>query len=441
MRVKKRYLAVSLAVIMMITLLAGCGGGGQSSNQNNEAANAAGYYAIKSMTVDGETFDSSDFEEMGITYYIRLNEDHTAEINTDMLLKGTWGNGELRYIQDGEEYVNEYELDGDLLTLTASDDDTEAVLVFLRSDEPAQDSGQDSDQDSDSETIEGEAFVGENGSIMVGSYTVNAQWIPFSDPNVVNDTFDAYLAVAGDAYYVMADEAVNQYSLTDGMLDFEKDVPLNTGYDYICTDNSGILYISDFMEGFIAFQGDEQLFSHDGTDEVVMHPSGNWGISWFYGPDVEKITLDDGTIQFEDWSFPELNSIRHIHINEEHIFASGLSSANDEIAIFVYDLSGNLLLTLGDTEFGERDSLGSITAIVETSNGFMALDGNMRNFCFWKPDGTFIGTIDARDLLGTSYPWLSTAALMPDGSILVGMTQDRDDKSATEFLIYSLTGF
>ena len=78
--------------------------------------------------------------------------------------------------------------------------------------------------------------------------------------------------------------------------------------------------------------------------------------------------------------------------------------ANDEQAIFVYDVNGNLQLTLGDKEFGEPDSLGSISAVLETQNGFMGIDGNMRAVCLWTSDGTFIGTLEDTDLFGTYYP-------------------------------------
>lgn len=100
-----------------------------------------------------------------------------------------------------------------------------------------------------------------------------------------------------------------------------------------------------------------------------------------------------------------------------------------------------LQLTLGDKEFGEPDSLGSVTVVIETNNGFMALDGNMRDVLLWKADGTFIGKIDDKDLFGTSYPWMSTAVLLPDGSIIAGMTEKRADETAVEFLLYRLTGF
>ncbi len=104
---------------------------GTAQGSKSEPAGEAGYYVIESMSSDGETLDASFFEEAGIQYYIRLNEDHTLEINTDSLLSGTWENGMLYYTEDGEEYANEYVLDADLLTINA---DEGVVLVFRRSD-------------------------------------------------------------------------------------------------------------------------------------------------------------------------------------------------------------------------------------------------------------------------------------------------------------------
>ena len=44
-------------------------------------------------------------------------------------------------------------------------------------------------------------------------------------------------------------------------------------------------------------------------------------------------------------------------------------------------------------------------------------------------------------MFGTSYPWMSSASVMADGSILIGMTEERPDESADEFIVYRLTGF
>ena len=48
---------------------------------------------------------------------------------------------------------------------------------------------------------------------------------------------------------------------------------------------------------------------------------------------------------------------------------------------------------------------------------------------------------NAPDLFGARYAWIAGAAKQDDGSILVALTQDRDDDSATELLLYRLSGF
>lgn len=69
--------------------------------------------------------------------------------------------------------------------------------------------------------------------------------------------------------------------------------------------------------------------------------------------------------------------------------------------VFVYNVDGSLALTLVGKPIGEPDNLGSVTAICETSNGFIALDG----------------------------------------SLLVGLSEERADESAAEFVVYSISGF
>ena len=158
------------------------------------------------------------------------------------------------------------------------------------------------------------------------------------------------------------------------------------------------------MESFVAVRDGATLFSHDGPDYVIMHPSGDWGISYFTGSEVEKIILNGTEMQTEPWAFPEVDMISSIRISEDHIFVAGGAVENNEHTIFVYDLSGVLQTKLGGTEFGEDDSLGSVTAVVETANGYMALDGNMRTVLFWAPDGTFIGSAEDSDLFGCALP-------------------------------------
>lgn len=289
--------------------------------------------------------------------------------------------------------------------------------------------------------VEGVPFEGGTLTKMVGSTTLTAEWLPIEGSLVVDSIFDSHVALSGDSCYILTDGGVKRYAFDGSSLEYKEELALDAEYDYLCTDDSGVVYLSAFMKDFVAFQDGSQLFAHDGPSKVAMHPSGEWGISWFHGPDVERVVLGDGTMETEPWQLKEVSSIRHMNIGQDHIFISGEAVSNEEQTVFVYDLQGNHKVTLGGTEFGEPDSLGSMTVVVETANGFLGLDGNMRNVLFWKADGTFIGAVDDGDLFGTRYPWLSTAVLMPDGTILVGMTEERPDKSADEFLLFKLSGF
>ena len=64
-----------------------------------------------------------------------------------------------------------------------------------------------------------------------------------------------------------------------------------------------------------------------------------------------------------------------------------------------------------------------------------------RNLYIWGPDASVLGSVEAPDLFGARYAWIAGAAKQDDGSILVALTQDRDDDSATELLLYRLSGF
>ena len=100
--------------------------------------------------------------------------------------------------------------------------------------------------------------------------------------------------------------------------------------------------------------------------------------------------------------------------------------------IIVYDYEGNQLLELGGADIGSPDRLGSITGMAETENGFVAADGNMRKIQFWAKDGTHVGAISTDDIFGVSYPWLEDMQLLDDGSLLILLTQQREDESANE---------
>ena len=108
---------------------------------------------------------------------------------------------------------------------------------------------------------------------------------------------------------------------------------------------------------------------------------------------------------------------------------------------YAYDMEGNHLLTFGEKGKDGDDWLAYVSQIMEIPEGFFGIDANMRDLYIWGPDASVLGSVEAPDLFGARYAWIAGAAKQDDGSILVALTQDRDDDSATELLLYRLSGF
>ena len=108
---------------------AASGSGITASSSPSEATGDAGYYVIESITVGSDKMDAAMLSALGMNYYLLLNEDGTTELHTDSVIVGTWVPGTLTLVESGEEVINPYTLDGDLLTVDLDG----APVVFKRS--------------------------------------------------------------------------------------------------------------------------------------------------------------------------------------------------------------------------------------------------------------------------------------------------------------------
>lgn len=287
---------------------------------------------------------------------------------------------------------------------------------------------------------EGDPFSGSTVSQTVGTYTLTSQFLPMGEPMVTYETFNHDIAVVGDKVYLLSDYTLYQYAYDGGSLSLVKEIPLPGEYEILEKGADGNIILSSFMEPVIGHDGESAQFSYEGPDKFTVAPGATWGISWFSsGDDCQLYSFQDGTLVGNPFPFAEVDTISQVCIDSNYILVSGSSKEDGEHYIFVYDYSGELQLQLA----GEPDGwgLGSITYAVSTPNGFLALDGNMREVVLWTADGTWIGAVDDGDLFGTSYPWFAAADMADDGSILVIMSDTRADESADEVLVFKLSGF
>lgn len=285
---------------------------------------------------------------------------------------------------------------------------------------------------------EGEPFSTEDHQVMVGTNTLSSTWIPFQENLRTYETFEHVIAVYGEVAYVLTDGVLRQYAYDGASLSNPVDIALDDEYAKLNLDQDGNLWLSDFGSALIRITDGQKSASYEDPDYVVMDPTGTWGISWFTSAECEKLILNDGVLTIEPITFAELNIVSRVFIDDNYIYVCGSAADDSGHKVFIYDHDGNLKMTLTDSD---GTGLGSITFIAQTDNGFLALDGNMRDVVLWTKDGTHIGKADDYELFGTSYPWFCGACRLDDGSFLVIMTEDRADKSAMELIAFKLSGF
>lgn len=285
---------------------------------------------------------------------------------------------------------------------------------------------------------EGEPFSAEDKAFGVGVFSVNSKWIPFDECVIANETFDHAVAVTGNTAYIAGDGAVKQYAFNGDTLKFEKDIDIEGDYSYINATDDGSVWLSGFGEDLVCLKDGVQTATYDGTDNVTMHPSGKWGISWFSDSECEKIAISGDTITTETITFAEVDTISTVVIDKDYIYVAGNAVDESGHKVFVYNQNGTLQKTLADEE---GEGLGSVTFVAKIPQGFIGLDGNMREVVFWDNTGTFAGCADDDELFSTNYPWFCGGTLLSDGSILTVMTEDRADESAMELIAFTLGGF
>lgn len=285
---------------------------------------------------------------------------------------------------------------------------------------------------------DGEPFSAETAIQYIGEIEIESHFLPMAaEGYLTRETFDHAIAVDGDKVYILGDCSLRQYTYGSDGLTLEATAEVSENYDSLQVSTDGKVWMSGFGEDLIVLQNGEQIAAYQDTDTVTMAPDGTWGINWFTDPECEKITISGNTLNRTPITFSEVDTVFHLMIDDSYIYVCGTALDESGHKVFIYDHSGNLKLTLAD-ENGE--GLGSISFIAETTNGFIGLDGNMRDVIMWSADGAYIGDVSDGDLFGTGYPWFCSGAQVDDGTILMILTDDRADQSAMELIAFELTG-
>ncbi|MGN0622072.1 MAG: hypothetical protein ACI4I9_09410, partial [Porcipelethomonas sp.] len=286
---------------------------------------------------------------------------------------------------------------------------------------------------------DGEPLITETGTADIGSYSLTAKQIIASESILPNDIFDNRVAVVGDTMYALSDYHLYIFKVNGTEAQLQETVELEEDYSHMSSDENGNVYISGFMGPLLVYRDGKQTDAPDVEDQFAVSRDGSFGVEYFTSPDeVSKVTINaDGTVSRDTLPIDTdiISMVSDVFITKDYILISGSAADESGHKLFVFDHSGKHLKTLADEEDG---SLGSITGAVQTDNGILAVDGNMRSVILWDNDGKFIGEADDGDLFGTDYPWISGLNQTKNGKIYVSMVEERADNSWDEMIMFQL---
>ena len=295
---------------------------------------------------------------------------------------------------------------------------------------------------------EGVPYESRMTETMVGSFTIVPEWIKISEPIVSWTNIDNQVVVQDDMVYVSCPDkkSITSYKLENAVMTQEDRITVEKEYELMTTDDTNKLYLSTGTGKIDVFEDMKKVMETNISHDVVMHKSGDWGITHWINTDPMKVSFKDGVMQEEAWVLANFGTDDHqgyfgnissIGISDNHIMISGYAKDKTGDAIMVYDFDGNEVMLL--TDANEKHP-GYTVGIVETANGFMSA-GFAGNLHFWTKEGTYIGKINASDLLGSQSVSPTNIQLLDDGSVMLAFIDTRADQSADELLIARLTGF
>ena len=108
---------------------------------------------------------------------------------------------------------------------------------------------------------------------------------------------------------------------------------LDDDFEYLSGDSSGMLYLSPGIGDVIGVKDGKKALQTTVDGDLNMHPSGEWGISFWVNSDTQKIANQGGNLTAEPWILTGLNNdeerkgpfsmLDDVQITNSHIMVAG----------------------------------------------------------------------------------------------------------------------
>lgn len=121
---------------------------------------------------------------------------------------------------------------------------------------------------------EGEVFQPVLKEQMVGTYLINPEYIPFEVPQGIMKIMDHKFYKQGNQVFHLIEDKLDTYEYTENGLKFVSTMDLEDEYEYISSDEGGMLYLSQGIFEVIGVKEGKQALQTTVTGDLAMHPSG-----------------------------------------------------------------------------------------------------------------------------------------------------------------------
>ncbi|MDO5714140.1 MAG: hypothetical protein Q4Q07_06865 [Tissierellia bacterium] len=295
------------------------------------------------------------------------------------------------------------------------------------------------------------------GDIKVGGNNLKISFLKLDDP-IMCDTFECPgIGYHDGKVYTMAKTKIYAFNFDGSTLKpdttFGKDGVLETNEEgkYFSVSPDGILYVTDAFGDYHAYDKTGADINSGSADNAFVIGKDNQG-GTFFMKDMPKIVTADANggitespfleMDLESGNFP-FKTIEFVFVEGDKVYIAGTrpdpNNAEESFySVGVFQKDGTqIFLFENGSGVGKCCNIGGYYPI---KDGSMIMDSNCRNLLFLDHQGNLIRELKVSDGTGMDYPWPSGLANGTDGKMFFVATQEREDKSGTECLIYLLDG-
>ena len=276
-------------------------------------------------------------------------------------------------------------------------------------------------------------------SVIVGSHTLTAEYLPFEAPVILDVSGDPDMDVLGNNVYISnGDTEVKIYALNGSELTYVKTVSVEDTGDSISVDATGKIYADGgVFEAAVYDPATGAKGEAVASGELTASKNADFALTYFTGK--ENITAIKNGVA-APWAINgvadtgKFESISVIEIVGDTVVLAGADAENNIIGAF--DTNGTQQVISSGCLAGSLP-----TAATKTANGYVA--SSVNEMTFVNTDGAIIGEADAKELFGISdnSVWIYEMTALPEGGFLALAQVYKSGVDGDEIVLFKVSGF